>query len=496
MKFDALAGAPAEKEGFFYMDDTQLQGIWAQILEKTKESLAQAACDKWLVPVKPLDLTSKRLVLGVQNDFASEWIRDHYLTILQDAAEAIIGSPRQIRLQTLPEEETEPPVQGTLLDVDNTATVHEAADTEKKTDKKNQPNVEGSLPGLQVIAPGDNSSLNPRYTFETFVTGSSNQLAHAAAQGVAAQPGKVYNPLFMYGGVGLGKTHLMHAIGNKVLHDHPEMRVLYVSSEKLTNELIDSIRRGFPERFRAKYRQIDVLMIDDIQFISGKESTQMEFFNTFNDLKDAEKAIVISSDRPPKELEQLEERLRSRFEGGLIADIQPPDFEMRVGILRNKAQMEHYSVPDDVLKYIANHIDSNIRELEGALTRLVAYASLMGRPITTELAAEALKDILPKGRRREVTLDLIQDVVAAYFKVKIEDLHSKKRSRSISYPRQIAMYLCRELTDTSLPQIGNFFGGRDHTTVIHACDKIGNDRQSDVKLEHTLTQLTNQIQNM
>jgi len=479
------------------MEQTQLQVVWAQILEKTKESLAPAACDKWIVPLQPLSLNDTTLVLGAQTDFTRDWINDHYLTILCDATTAIVGSARAVTLETVSTPQTmhneEPPIQGTLLDA--TAQTQDGT-TVAETPAVSQPanHSDESLYGPQVIAPGDNSSLNPRYTFETFVTGNSNQLAHAAAQGVAKDPGKVYNPLFMYGGVGLGKTHLMHAIGNRVLQDHPERRVLYVSSEKFTNELIDSIRSGHPERFRAKYRKIDVLMIDDIQFISGKESTQMEFFNTFNELKDAEKAIVISSDRPPKELEQLEERLRSRFEGGLIADIQPPDFEMRIGILRNKAQMEHYSVPDEVLEYIANHIDSNIRELEGALTRVVAYASLMGKNITQELAADALKDILPKDRKKAITMELIQDVVAAYFKVKIDDLHSKKRNRGIAFPRQIAMYLCREFTDTSLPQIGNFFGGRDHTTVIHACDKISTDRQTDVKLDSTLKKISEQIQ--
>ncbi len=476
------------------MEQTQLQTVWAQILEKTQESLAKPACEKWIVPLRPLSLDDTTLVLGSKNDFTRDWINDHYLTILRDATTAIVGSSHQVHIETLPEAkdtaDTEPE-QLTLMDA-APAQAETVAESQAAAPQPETQETQQKWP--QVIAPGDNSSLNTRYTFETFVTGNSNQLAHAAAQAVAKAPGKVYNPLFMYGGVGLGKTHLMHAIGNRVLQNHPERRVLYVSSEKFMNELIDAIRSGHTERFRAKYRKIDVLMIDDIQFLSGKESTQMEFFNTFNELKDAEKALVISSDRPPKELATLHERLRSRFAGGLIADIQPPDFEMRIGILRNKAQMEHYSVPNAVLEYIANHIDSNIRELEGALTRVVAYASLMNKDITQELAAETLKDILPKDRKKAVTIELIQDVVADYFKVKIDDLHSKKRNRNIAYPRQIAMYLCRELTDTSLPQIGNFFGGRDHTTVIHACDKIGTDRQTDTKLEHTLKKLSEQIQ--
>ena len=493
------------------MDQTNLQVIWAEILDKTRESLAEAACKKWLSPLKPLSLSETTLELGVQNEFASEWITSHYFGILQDATNVIINAPNTIHIK-LTITEPEHPEQVTLLDADgDTAAetkVEAAPETSASTSKaekakkngqpetKTPPAADTDDNPLQVIAPGDASSLNPRYTFETFVTGSSNQLAHAAAEGVAKEPGKVFNPLFMYGGVGLGKTHLMHAIGNKVLRDHPNMRVLYVTSEKFTNELIDSIRSGHPERFRAKYRKIDVLMIDDIQFISGKDSTQTEFFNTFNELKDAEKAIVISSDRPPKELEQLEERLRSRFEGGMLADVQPPDFEMRIGILRNKAQMDHYSVPDSVIDYIANHIDSNIRELEGALTRLVAYASLMQKPITPELAAEALKDILPESHKKVVTMELIQEIVASYFKVKLEDLHSKKRNQRIAYPRQVAMYLSRELTDTSLPQIGQFFGGRDHSTVLHAYNKVSDDRQNDAKIAKTINDILNRIQKM
>ena len=336
--------------------------------------------------------------------------------------------------------------------------------------------------------------LNPKYTFDTFVTGKSNNFAHAAAMAVADKPGKTYNPFFMYGGVGLGKTHLMHAIGNRVLKNHPEMRVLYVSSEQFTNEIIQAIQQGTSDKFRQKYRNIDVLLIDDIQFISGKTSTQEEFFHTFNTLYDAQKQVILSSDRPPREVERLEERLRSRFEWGLTTDIQAPDLETRIAILKNKAQSDHFSVPDDVMVYIASRIDSNIRELEGALTRVVAFASLTKRPVNTDLVAEALKDIFPNGKAKEVTMDVIQEIVASYFKIKIEDLQSKKRTRTIAYPRQIAMYLCREMTETSLPQIGQFFGGRDHTTVIHAYDKINQDKETDNRLKGILNELIDRIQ--
>ena len=286
----------------------------------------------------------------------------------------------------------------------------------------------------------------------------------------------------------------MHAIGNSVLKSHPHMRVLYVSSEQFTNEIIQSIQKGQAEAFRQKYRNIDVLLVDDIQFISGKTSTQEEFFHTFNTLHDAQKQIILSSDRPPKEVQKLEDRLRSRFEWGLITDIQAPDLETRIAILKNKAIIDHFDVPNDVMVYIASRIDSNIRELEGALTRVVAYASLNKIPITTEVVASALKDIFPQGASKEITMEIIESIVASYFKVTVEDLHSKKRSRSIAFPRQIAMYLCRELTETSLPQIGNFFGGRDHTTVLHACDKISKDKETEVKLANTITELIEEIQ--
>jgi chromosomal replication initiator protein len=328
------------------------------------------------------------------------------------------------------------------------------------------------------------------------VSGNSNRLAHAAALAVAEAPGKVYNPFFIYGDVGLGKTHLMHAIGHRVLQNHPEMRVLYISSEKFTNELINSIRDGNPEAFRQKYRTVDVLLVDDIQFLSKKEHTQEEFFHTFNTLHDANKHIILSSDRHPREIQTLEDRLRSRFEWGFITDIQAPDLETRIAILKKKALLEHLDVPNDVMVYIASRVDNNIRELEGALTRVVAFASLNQHPITTDLVAEALKNVFPTKKTKEITLELIQEIVATYFSVKVEDLSSKKRTRNITFPRQIAMYLCRELTDSSLPQIGSCFGGRDHTTVIHAYDKITKERTEDMKLDTTIKELISRIEKM
>ena len=471
------------------MEQTQLQAVWAQILDKMKEQLAPTAFN-WLNPVKPLSLTDDTLELGTQNEMSKEWIAGHYQTFIEDAVKAVLGGPKVVLLTVIEDTgitgqenepvvvaaKTEKPAQGTLFP-EGGAEAH--PDTVAET---------------HIVAPGDNSSLNPKYTFDTFVTGKSNNFAHAAAMAVADKPGKTYNPFFMYGGVGLGKTHLMHAIGNRVLKNHPEMRVLYVSSEQFTNEIIQAIQQGTSDKFRQKYRNIDVLLIDDIQFISGKTSTQEEFFHTFNTLYDAQKQVILSSDRPPREVERLEERLRSRFEWGLTTDIQAPDLETRIAILKNKAQSDHFSVPDDVMVYIASRIDSNIRELEGALTRVVAYASLTKRAVNTELVAEALKDIFPNGKAKEVTMDVIQEIVASYFKIKIEDLHSKKRTRNIAYPRQIAMYLCRDLTETSLPQIGQFFGGRDHTTVIHAYEKINQDKETDNRLSGILNELIDRIQ--
>ena len=340
------------------------------------------------------------------------------------------------------------------------------------------------------------SFLNPKYTFETFVIGNSNRFAHAASLAVAEVPAKVYNPFFIYGGVGLGKTHLMHAIGHRIRLNHPQMKVLYISSEKFTNELINSIRDGNPENFRQKYRNIDVLLVDDIQFLSKKEHTQEEFFHTFNTLHEANKQIIISSDRAPREIPTLEDRLRSRFEWGLITDIQPPDLETRIAILRKKAMLENLKVPNDVMVYIAGRIDNNIRELEGALIRVMAYASLTDQTIDLNLATEALKDIFPNGRPKQITMELIQQVVAGYYKLRLEEFLAKKRTRNVAFPRQIAMYLCRELTETSLPRIGEMFGGRDHTTVIHAHDKISRERNEDSKLNNTIKELTRRIESV
>ena len=343
---------------------------------------------------------------------------------------------------------------------------------------------------------GTGSALNPNYTFDTFVVGNNNKLAYAASLAVAESPGEVYNPLFLYGGVGLGKTHLMHSIAHFIQTNNPSMKVLYVSSEIFTNELIDSIRNGnnsSMNKFRDKYRNIDVLLIDDIQFIIGKESTQEEFFHTFNELHMAKKAIIISSDKPPKDMETLEERIRSRFEWGLITDIGSPDYETRMAILRRKKDMDDFELDDEILDYIATNIKSNIRELEGALTKIVALSRLNKCDITLGLAEEALKDIISPNAQREVTPNLIIQIVSDHFGITPLDISSQKRTKEIVYPRQIVMYLCRNMTETPLQSIGRILGGRDHTTIIHGAEKIAADMNKDENLKNTIEILKKKI---
>jgi len=335
--------------------------------------------------------------------------------------------------------------------------------------------------------------LNDKYTFDSFVVGNSNRFAHAACYAVGDAPARAYNPLFIYGGVGLGKTHLMQAIGHRILENNPSFSVVYVSSETFANELISSIKDGDTVPFRNKFRNVDVLLIDDIQFLAGKERTQEEFFHTFNSLYESNRQLVISSDRPPRSIPTLEDRLRSRFEWGLIADIQIPDFETRVAILRKKAQEDELDTPYDVLDYIANSIDSNIRELEGALVRLVAYATITDRPLNMDTAIEALKEILPPIKTRQITIEMIQKEVCKYYEINLTEMLSKKRNKQLVYPRQVAMYICRHLLDASYPIIGDQFGGRDHTTVMHACEKIGRDMKDNPTLMQTMRNLYQQI---
>ncbi len=476
------------------MEQTGLEDIWRQVLDRLRENIAENACQRWLVPIQPQSLTDTVLTLGTPNKFTKDYIEGRYIPFIQDASEKTTGRKLEIKLVSLE-------LEGKGITYDDFSP---SPETPVKKDREislfasssgdSHEKGSASETSLSPIAPGDASSLNPRYTFDNFVTGTSNNFAHAAAYAVSMSPGTVYNPLFMYGGVGLGKTHLMHAIGNQILKNNPEMRVLYISSEKFTNEFINSIVNGNPEAFRQKYRTIDVLLVDDIQFLYKKEQTQEEFFHTFNALFDAKKAIILSSDRHPRAIQTLEDRLRSRFEWGLITDIQAPDLETRIAILKKKAIIDNLDVPNEVLYYIASRIDNNIRELEGALTRVVAYASLNKQKITTEIVAEAMKNVYPNQKTREITLELIQEIVASYFKLTVNDFISKKRTRDLAFARQVAMYLCRELTDISLPQIGERFGGRDHTTVIHACKTVNRERQENGDTDKAIRELIERIQ--
>ena len=476
------------------MDTKQLQAIWEQILVELSKDISKLSCDSFLKPIVPLSINEQILELGTPNQFVKEFLEDRYVDSIKAATAKVTNNNLQLKIINLQLGDiVEPELVSTVPSISSVNTAEEfVLPTSTAVTATTAPEIK--TPNSVILE--DSFSLNPKYVFETFVTGNSNRFAHAAALAVAEAPAKVYNPFFMYGGVGLGKTHLMHAIGHRILEKNPNLRVLYISSEKFTNELINSIRDGNPESFRQKYRNIDVLLVDDIQFLSKKEHTQEEFFHTFNTLHNANKQIIISSDRPPREIQTLEDRLRSRFEWGLITDIQAPDLETRIAILRKKALLENLTVPNDVMLFIASRIDNNIRELEGALIRVMAYASLTNQVVTNELVSEALKDVFPHGKTKEITLELIQEIVSSYFKIKMEDLLAKKRTRNLAFPRQIAMYLSRELTDTSLPRIGELFGGRDHTTVIHAHDKIARERNEDNKLNNTIKELIKRIESM
>ncbi|MDD2496571.1 MAG: chromosomal replication initiator protein DnaA [Desulfitobacteriaceae bacterium] len=453
--------------------NNNLKEVWQKTLDILETELSKPSFETWLKTIKVVTRYDNTIVIAVPNEFAKDWLESRYANLIKNTLQLVTSE--EINLEfILPQ----PDGEINFLPKNNN----------KKPNKHSNSSLldNGSL----------SSSFNPKYTFDTFVVGNSNRFAHAASLAVAEAPAKAYNPLFIYGGVGLGKTHLMHAIGQYVLHNTSNMKVVYVSSEKFTNELINAIRDDKTVQFRNKYRNMDILLVDDIQFLAGKERTQEEFFHTFNALYEANKQLIISSDRQPKEIPTLEDRLRSRFEWGLITDIQAPDLETRIAILRKKAKIENINVQNEVMVYIADKIQSNIRELEGALVRVVAYSSLTGKEITLELASEALKDILPENKPKQISIELIQQAIAEYFNLKIDDFKAKKRTRSIAYPRQIAMYLCRELTDASLPKIGEEFGGRDHTTVLHAHDKISNERAQDTKLDRTISELVTHLQNI
>ena len=422
------------------MSSENLNELWSKAKELLKEETTVITYQTWIQPLELKSVNNNVIVLVASNPFQKDTIESRYLTLLTNTFNFITNKKCNVTIK-LKDEEDEI--------VNNIAPV---------------------VNNKSLI----NSGLNPKYTFDTFVVGSNNKFAQAAAMGVADNPGSKYNPFFIYGGVGLGKTHLMHSIGNQILMNNPNVNILYVTSETFTNQLINALRDQATEKFREKYRNIDVLLIDDIQFIANKKSTQEEFFHTFNTLYESGKQIVLSSDKPPKDIELLEDRLKSRFDWGLIADISNPDFETRLAILRKKTQLDNIIIDDEILSAIATRVDTNIRELEGTLNKLIAKASLTGTPITMEMTERAINDIVAK-QDKVISSEYIQDVVGKYFSISPADLRGAKRSNDVTFPRQIAMYLCRNVAQMSLPQIGIDFGKRDHTTVMHACNKIENE---------------------
>jgi chromosomal replication initiator protein len=432
------------------------------MLEAAGRRLPATIIDSWVRPCRLIAIEGDHLRIAAPNPFSRNWLLEHHLEVLKGAAQDCIGGDPRISIE-----------------------VDERLDTRAAETS--------AFPAHAAVAPGTVEGLNPRYRFDSFVVGSSNQFAQAACQAVAELPSRAYNPLFIYGGVGLGKTHLLHAVGHQSAKLFPGLTVVYLSSERFTNELINAIRYDRTAEFRGRYRTIDLLLIDDIQFISGKERTQEEFFHTFNDLYESRKQIIVSSDCSPKDIPEIEERLRSRFEWGLIADIQPPDFETRVAILKKKAALERVVLPDDVAYLIAGRVKSNIRELEGSLTRMIAFCALTGREMNVDLAQEVLADLWGE-EEKIITIEQVQRKVCDLFGVKPSDLKAKTRTKTVAFPRQVAMYLARQLTHASLAEVGRAFGGKDHTTVLHAVTKIHALLQDDPKLRKTIDTLIQGIQ--
>ena len=457
---DAVNGPPADHT-------KDAIKVWDKAKDLIKSKVNPQTFETWFKPAKGMDISKGILTIEVPNSFFKDWLLDHHLELIKASLKEISGDNLALEFnysarEPMPQiSDTAPPVAAVKV-------------SEKKHDT------------LTYLG------LNPAYTFDNFVVGPNNRFVHAAALAVSESPAKAYNPLFIYGKVGLGKTHLMHAIAHCIAAKNQNVKIVYITSEQFTNQLISSIQNESTGKFRARYRHVDVLLIDDIHFIAGKESTQEEFFNTFNALHDAHKQIVLSSDRPPKEISKLEERLVSRFEWGLIADIQPPPFETRAAILKKKVERESVAISDDVILYIAEKIKSNIRELEGALKRVVANAVLLKQNVTLDLARSILKDMV-KEKESRIVADSIFDGVANYFSVRISDIKGRGRTKQIVLPRQIAMYLIRKLTDHSLPEIGELCGGRDHTTILHACDSIESDMKKDAKIKDLVNKLMGEI---
>jgi chromosomal replication initiator protein len=460
-----LAAPRAGEEWYRRVDrpiELTAESLWNEVAGRLKGALNETTYRTWFAEAEGAELSDDAFVLGVPNDFTREWIEGHFLGLIGAAVRDVTGQERRVALSV-------------------TERLPAATPAPAETPK-------GRSGGAM------DSGMNPKYTFDLFVIGSSNRFAHAAALAVAEAPAQAYNPLFIYGGTGLGKTHLMQAIAQYVAEHSGDLSVRYVTSETFMNDFINSLRDKRIEGFKQRYRTYDLLLVDDVQFFEHKERIQEEFFHTFNSLYEAGSQIVMSSDRPPRDIATLEERLRSRFEWGLITDVQPPDLETRIAILRKKVKTDGIHVPDpQVLSFIASRISTNIRELEGALTRVVAFSSLTGRALSVELAEDVLKDVFPQGEAAEVSIQRIQELVSERFQLTLEELCGEKRSQNIVYPRQVAMYLSRELTDSSLPKIGKEFGGRDHTTVIHATSKIARLIREDRSVYNLVQELTARV---
>jgi len=449
--------------------------IWSQVQEELRFQLAKRTYDMWLKNTSVVSADGGTFRIGVPSKLAKDWLEDRFSGLIQETLQAVTGSEVDIDFVIAPS---------------GHRPAHAMFDGDEDGPENGHENGADPVADVRTVAP---SELNARFRFSSFVVGHNSQFAHAAAKAVAEAPGDSYNPLFLYGGVGLGKTHLMHAIGHEVHDRFPRKRVVYLTSEQFTNEVISSIATARMGEFRHKYRTVDVLLIDDVQFLAGKDRTKEEFFHTFNALHEINKQIVISSDRPPKEIPTLEDRLRSRFEWGLIADIQPPDFETRLAILHSKLGDGGSLIPEEVMNFIAHKVQRNIRELEGALTRVQAFAAVHQRQVDEEEAARLLSDIIPAGTRKPINVERIQVLVADYYNVTLDDMKGKRRDKHIVFPRQVAMYLVREETPSSLPAIGKAFGGRDHTTALHSIEKIANELKEDERLRYEVQSIREKL---
>jgi len=476
-----------------------MNNIWEKAVSSLKSEVNDQVFTAWFLPIQQASADAESITLEVPNKFFENWIRDRYISLIKTAIQQVAGKSLSITFKIA--ELSADALSNDHIMSSGPGSVNPIASAPGDSADRKRTDKEHSGGWLKSVFSGSRQmpesrhqdlGLNPNYTFDNFVVGGNNRFAHAAAMAICEKLSKVYNPFFLYGGVGLGKTHLMQAMGHEILKNQPRARVLYMTSEEFTNQLIHAIRTRATSKFRSMYRNVDILLVDDIQFIAGKNSTQEEFFHTFNALHDAHKQIVVCSDRSPQEITSLEERLVSRFAWGLIADIQMPDFETRIAIMGKKSEHESVNVSKEVLYFLAENVKTNIREMEGALIRVVAYAKLTGTEMTVSLAKEVLKGMIT-AEDKKITVPLIQKTVAGFFEVTETDMLAKKRTRSIVYPRQIAMYLTRSLTDHSFPDIGGFFGGRDHTTVLHACEKINKELKENGKTRSTVKKLISLI---